>query len=89
MFQLIVFDLDGTLVDSKRDLANATNTLLVECGAAPLAEDRIGRMVGDGVVAVRMLADAVVVEQPVAVAELDAFGDGVHVACWRIGAFVN
>ena len=48
MFQLIVFDLDGTLVDSKRDLANATNTLLVECGAAPLAEDRIGRMVGDG-----------------------------------------
>ena len=48
MFQLIVFDLDGTLVDSKRDLANATNALLVECGAAPLPDDRIGRMVGDG-----------------------------------------
>ena len=48
MFQLIVFDLDGTLVDSRRDLANATNALLVECGAPPLAEDRIGRMVGDG-----------------------------------------
>jgi len=48
MFQLIVFDLDGTLVDSRRDLANATNALLVECGAAPLSEERIGRMVGDG-----------------------------------------
>jgi phosphoglycolate phosphatase len=48
MFQLIVFDLDGTLIDSKRDLANATNALLVECGAEPLPEERIGRMVGDG-----------------------------------------
>jgi phosphoglycolate phosphatase len=48
MFALFVFDLDGTLIDSRRDLANATNTLLVECGAAPLGEDRIGRMVGDG-----------------------------------------
>src|SRR5262249_55033981 len=48
MFQLIVFDLDGTLIDSRRDLANATNALLVECGAAALPEDRIGRMVGDG-----------------------------------------
>ena len=33
----------------------------------------------DGVVAVRMLADAVVVEQPVAVTELDALGDEIHV----------
>ena len=33
---------------------------------------------GDGVVPVRMLADAVVVEQPMAVAEVDALGDGVH-----------
>jgi phosphoglycolate phosphatase len=48
MFQLIVFDLDGTLIDSRRDLANATNALLVECGAAPFSEERIGGMVGDG-----------------------------------------
>lgn len=48
MFQLIVFDLDGTLIDSRCDLANATNALLVECGAAPLSEERIGGMVGDG-----------------------------------------
>jgi len=46
--QLIVFDLDGTLVDSRRDIAEAANTLLEECGAPPLAEEHIGRMVGDG-----------------------------------------
>ena len=48
MFRLFVFDLDGTLIDSRRDIAEAANLLLRECGAEPLPEDRIGRMVGDG-----------------------------------------
>lgn len=47
-FRLIVFDLDGTLIDSRRDLADAINVLLDACGAEPLPEDRVGRMVGDG-----------------------------------------
>jgi phosphoglycolate phosphatase len=47
-FQLIVFDLDGTLIDSRRDLADSANALLESCGGGPLAEDHIGRMVGDG-----------------------------------------
>jgi phosphoglycolate phosphatase len=46
--RLVVFDLDGTLVDSLRDLAESTNTLLVECGLQPLPNDEIGSMVGDG-----------------------------------------
>lgn len=45
---LVVFDLDGTLVDSRKDLADAANELLVASGAEPLAEEAIGRMVGDG-----------------------------------------
>jgi phosphoglycolate phosphatase len=45
---LVVFDLDGTLVDSRRDIADAANALLVECGANALPEDAVGRMVGDG-----------------------------------------
>ena len=47
-FRLIVFDLDGTLVDSRRDIADAANAVLESCGALRLPEERIGRMVGDG-----------------------------------------
>jgi phosphoglycolate phosphatase len=46
--QLVVFDLDGTLVDSRRDIADAANALLESCGAAPIPEARIGGMVGEG-----------------------------------------
>jgi phosphoglycolate phosphatase len=48
MFRLIVFDLDGTLVDSRRDLADSMNRLLEASGARPLEETAIGAMVGDG-----------------------------------------
>lgn len=45
---LVVFDLDGTLVDSHRDLADSANAMLLEFGATPLAADEITAMVGDG-----------------------------------------
>jgi len=48
MPQLLVFDLDGTLVDSHRDLADATNALLVELGAEPLPPEVVTAMVGEG-----------------------------------------
>ena len=44
----VVFDLDGTLIDSRRDLADAANALIVERGGAPLEVDRIASMVGEG-----------------------------------------
>ena len=49
--RLIVFDLDGTLVDSRRDIAESANAVLVACGAHPLDPHAVGRMVGDGVAA--------------------------------------
>ena len=46
--RLVVFDLDGTLIDSRRDLTDSANALIVERGGVPLAEDAIARMVGEG-----------------------------------------
>jgi phosphoglycolate phosphatase len=48
LVRLLVFDLDGTLVDSRRDLADAANALIVERGGAPLDVDRVAGMVGEG-----------------------------------------
>ncbi|MEX2271552.1 MAG: HAD family hydrolase [Vicinamibacterales bacterium] len=45
---LIAFDLDGTIVDSRRDLADSVNALLDDLGGQPLSEGLIGTMVGDG-----------------------------------------
>lgn len=47
-FALVVFDLDGTLVDSRKDIADAANELILECGGARLSDEAIGRMVGEG-----------------------------------------
>jgi phosphoglycolate phosphatase len=44
----LIFDLDGTLVDSAPDLTTALNGLLKELGKPPLAESTVRAMVGDG-----------------------------------------
>ncbi len=48
MKPLAVFDLDGTLVDSRQDLVTSANEMLSSFGAAPLNEDAIAGFVGDG-----------------------------------------
>lgn len=45
---LLVFDLDGTLIDSRRDLADAANALIVERGGQPLPIEAITSMIGEG-----------------------------------------
>ena len=46
--RLVVFDLDGTLIDSRKDLADAVNALLVELGRPLLTEAAVAGMVGEG-----------------------------------------
>ena len=46
---LLVFDLDGTLVDSVPDLTNSLNEVLREHGYPPLSRAEVAPMVGDGV----------------------------------------
>lgn len=46
--RLIVFDLDGTLIDSRKDLTNSINAMLAEFGRQPLPEEIIATYIGDG-----------------------------------------
>ena len=47
--QALIFDLDGTLVDSAEDLRAAINRLLGELGLRPIEPTEIKGMIGDGV----------------------------------------
>jgi len=67
--RLIAFDLDGTLIDSRRDLAHSANELITELGGAPLPEEAVGRMVGEGA--------AVLVRRALAAAELTDPGNAL------------
>ena len=46
--RLIVFDLDGTLIDSRRDLADSANALLADYLRPPLDDELVIAMVGEG-----------------------------------------
>ena len=57
--RLLVFDLDGTLIDSRLDLIHSVNAMLRHIGRPELAGDVIASYVGDGAPALvrRALAD--------------------------------
>ena len=46
----IIFDLDGTLIDTLDDLTDSMNYALVELGCPPRQSDQCRRMIGDGLV---------------------------------------
>lgn len=52
--EALLFDLDGTLIDSVEDIRVATNALLVELGLAERTRDEVARWVGNGA---RMLVE--------------------------------
>ncbi|AEA34171.1 HAD family hydrolase [Hippea maritima] len=45
----VLFDLDGTLIDSRLDLANSINAALIEFSLEPLPNEKIYSFVGNGV----------------------------------------
>lgn len=48
MYETIVFDLDGTLLDTLEDLANATNAALTFCGLPLRTVEEVRAFVGNG-----------------------------------------
>ena len=46
--ELLIFDLDGTLIDSKEDLANAVNAARAHMGMPPLDNELVYSYVGNG-----------------------------------------
>jgi phosphoglycolate phosphatase len=67
--RVLIFDLDGTLIDSLGDLHAAANRLLAELGRAGLSLDETRPMVGDGV---RKLVERALAARPGAPVETDA-----------------
>ncbi len=47
---LIIFDLDGTLVDSRQDIAASVNELLSKLGREQLPSQHVFGFIGNGVV---------------------------------------
>ncbi|MGH9714411.1 MAG: HAD family hydrolase [Candidatus Acidiferrales bacterium] len=46
--RVLIFDLDGTLIDSKLDLGNSINAMLQHMGRAQLSHEKIYSLVGNG-----------------------------------------
>src|SRR5271165_3408928 len=46
--KLVIFDLDGTLIDSRLDLVHSVNAALLHIGRPELPDDVIASYVGDG-----------------------------------------
>lgn len=65
-YRHFVFDLDGTLIDSRQDLADAANAMLATYGAPALPVADVVAMVGEGakVLVTRALARAAVPADP-------------------------
>ena len=47
--RLFLFDLDGTLIDSRADIAYSLNLALAHLNIPPLSESRVAYFVGNGV----------------------------------------
>jgi phosphoglycolate phosphatase len=62
MLKAVVYDLDGTLVDSVHDLGDAVNALLGELQRPPLSLAQVGSFVGEG--ATLLVQRSLVASQP-------------------------
>lgn len=81
-FESVIFDLDGTLVDSYQALTTALNLVARDHGRATVSIDQVRRMVGEGVE--RLLERAFGACDPV----LTSSFDGHYDACFATGTLL-
>jgi phosphoglycolate phosphatase len=75
--KLIIFDLDGTLIDSLDDLTDATNHMLVSLGRKEVGRERVRGFVGQGArrLAERAMPNAVPEEIGIGLVEFLAYNE--------------
>ena len=74
--EAVLFDLDGTLVDTAADIAEALNRTLVEVGLTPLAPGEVRRMIGRGspmLIERAAVSQSRVLDEPAKAAMLERF----------------
>src|SRR5947209_15866384 len=72
----VIFDLDGTLIDSAPDLANALNRMLANRGLAPFGVEEAKTMVGGGIA---KLVERALIKRGISLSELPALTtDFIH-----------
>ncbi len=82
--EAIVFDLDGTLIDSAPELTRALNATLAEYGRGPLPVEEVKLMIGDGID--RLIERGFTATgSPAGEKQLAALGDRVREFYWNAG----
>jgi phosphoglycolate phosphatase len=83
MFKAVLFDLDGTLLNTLTDLANAMNAALVRFGFAPHSVDAFKYFVGDSVEAEARRALPESTRDPETIKRVTEFSLQIYDECWH------
>jgi len=81
-FDALMFDLDGTLLDTLGDIADAANAALVKCGFAPHPVAAYKYFVGEGFEPLMQKALPETDRQPDTIARCVAAMQAIYPTCW-------
>jgi phosphoglycolate phosphatase len=83
MFKAILFDLDGTLLDTVTDLADAMNASLVHFGFSPQPVDAYKYFIGDAVETEAKRALPESAREPEIIKKVADFSEQIYNKCWH------
>jgi phosphoglycolate phosphatase len=83
MFKAVLFDLDGTLLETLTDLAEAMNTSLIHFGFPPHTIDAFKYFVGESVAVEAKRALPESARDPETVEKVAEYSQKIYADCWR------